>query len=73
MEWREALDEASGEVGLDKLNEQLNAARRQALQAIEQSLDGKNDPKAAAQQVRALMFIERFGADVEARYDKLGQ
>jgi molecular chaperone HscB len=73
MEWREALDEASGEADLDKLNEQLNAARKQALQAIGQSLDAKNDPKAAAQQVRALMFIERFGSDVEARYDQLGQ
>lgn len=73
MEWREALDEASGEADLDKLNEQLNAARKQALQAIGQSLDARNDPKAAAQQVRALMFIERFGSDVEARYDQLGQ
>lgn len=73
MEWREALDEASGEADLDKLDEQLNAARKQALQAIERSLDAKNDPKAAAQQVRALMFIERFGSDVEARYDQLGQ
>lgn len=73
MEWREALDEASGEADLDKLNEQLNAARKQALQAIGQSLDARNDPQAAAQQVRALMFIERFGSDVEARYDQLGQ
>ena len=28
---------------------------------------------AAAQQVRALMFIERFAHDVEARFDQLGQ
>lgn len=73
MEWREALDEASSEEDLDRLNGQLDAARRQALQGIERSLDGESDPKAAARQVRALMFIERFGADVEARYDKLGQ
>jgi len=73
MEWREALDGASGENDLDKLNDELNAARAQALKSIEQSLDANSDPKSAAQQVRALMFIERFGADVEARYDKLGQ
>ncbi|MEP6791670.1 MAG: Fe-S protein assembly co-chaperone HscB [Ramlibacter sp.] len=73
MEWREALDDAQGEVDLDKLNEQLSAARRQSLQRIESLLDGDNDAQAAAQQVRALMFIERFGQDVEARMDQLGQ
>jgi molecular chaperone HscB len=73
MEWREALDDAADEAALDALNTQLEAARKQRLQDIERLLDAANDPQAAAQQVRALMFIARFGDDVEARFEQLGQ
>ena len=73
MAWREALEEAGEEADLDALNEQLNRARSQVLQSIERLLDDKNDPAAAAQQVRSLMFIERFGRDVEGRFEQLGQ
>jgi molecular chaperone HscB len=73
MAWREALEEADGEADLDELNEQLNRARDHALQRIQRLLDEKNDSAAAAQQVRGLMFIERFGRDVEARFEQLGQ
>lgn len=71
MEWREALDDASGGPDLDALTAQLNAARRQRLERIEELLDDENNAGAAAQQVRALMFIDRFGQDVEARSEKL--
>ena len=73
MEWREALDEARSEADLDALGAQLNQARDQALRRIGKLLDEENDAAGAAQQVRALMFIERFGRDVEARVDQLGQ
>ncbi|RYG12847.1 MAG: Fe-S protein assembly co-chaperone HscB [Burkholderiales bacterium] len=73
MEWREALDEAQAEDDLTALTHQLNAARGETLGRIEQLLDTAGDAQAAAQQVRALMFIERFGQDVEARIDQLGQ
>ncbi|WP_298932094.1 Fe-S protein assembly co-chaperone HscB [uncultured Ramlibacter sp.] len=73
MEWREALDDASGQAALEALDAQLQAARKQRLQAIENLLDVSNDALAAAQQVRALMFIARFGDDVEARFEQLGQ
>ncbi|MEP6825088.1 MAG: Fe-S protein assembly co-chaperone HscB [Ramlibacter sp.] len=73
MEWREALDDASGEPDLAQLTGTLNASRGQLLAQIEELLDGRCDAKGAAQQVRALMFIERFGQDVEARIDQLGQ
>ncbi len=73
MEWREQLDEASGEEDLDALASQLGRARQQALTAIEEALDVRGDAAAAAGQVRALMFIERFAHDVEARFDQLGQ
>lgn len=73
MEWREALEEAADEDALDVLAQRLAQARRQCLQRIESLLDADGDATAAAQQVRALMFIERFGHDVEARLEQLGQ
>ena len=72
MAWREALDEASSEIELEALSDELNQARKQALRRIEQLLDEKNDALTAAQQVRGLMFIERFGQDVQARFEQLG-
>jgi molecular chaperone HscB len=73
MEWREALDDAQAGADVDVLDEQLNRARRQVLERIGQLLDEQGDAPAAAQQVRALMFIERFGEDVQARLEQLGQ
>ncbi len=73
MEWREALDEARGQKDLDALDEQLGRARKQALQRIAKLIDEEGDAAAAAQQVRSLMFVERFGRDVEARLEQLGQ
>lgn len=73
MEWREALEEAQDEDGLDVLEQRLARARKQALQRIEELLDVDGDAAGAAQQVRALMFIERFGQDVQARLEQLGQ
>ncbi|HEY8358387.1 MAG TPA: co-chaperone HscB, partial [Ramlibacter sp.] len=40
---------------------------------IERLLDVEGDAAAAAQQVRALMFLERFGSDIEDRLAQLGQ
>jgi molecular chaperone HscB len=73
MEWREALEEAADEDTLDGLAQRLAQSRRQCLQRIESLLDAEGDAPAAARQVRALMFIERFGQDVEARLEQLGQ
>jgi len=73
MDWREALEEAEDEPSLDALWDQLRQSRHEVLQDIERLLDRDNDAPAAAQQVRALMFIERFGRDIEARFEQLGQ
>jgi molecular chaperone HscB len=73
MHWREELDEARSDADLDVLAGELSQARNQALGAIAKALDTDNDPAAAAAQVRALMFIERFGQDVEKRFEQLGQ
>jgi len=73
MEWREALDDAATDHELEAVSDQLMASRRRILQDIERLLDREGDARAAAQQVRALMFIERFAHDVEQRFDQLGQ
>ena len=73
MDWREALDEARTEPQLDALNDALQAARRDTLADIARLLDAEGQAAQAARQVRALMFIERFAHDVEARFDQLGQ
>ncbi len=73
MAWREALDDAASEADLHLLDGKLNKARKDTLEQVGQLLDEQNNAAAAAQQVRALMFIERFAHDVEARLDQLGQ
>jgi molecular chaperone HscB len=71
MEWREALDDARNLADLDQLNAQLLRSRRHLLQQVENLLDTQGDNAQAAQQVRALMFIERFASDVEARTEQM--
>jgi molecular chaperone HscB len=73
MAWREALDDAQHKHDLDKLEAELRRAHEVTLSRIGNLLDEKNDPAGAAQEARALMFIERFGQDVEARMDQLEQ
>jgi len=73
MQWREALEEAGSEADLETLHGQLTRARQEVMDRLQQLLDVDEDAAAAAQQVRALMFIERFGQDVDARVEQLGQ
>jgi len=73
MEWREALDDAHTVDDVDELLQQVTDHRRQALAQLEASLDRDHDHAAAAQQVRALMFVERFAHDIDQRLQALGQ
>ncbi len=73
MAWREALDEAASEADLEALEGELSAARARSLERIGHALDEAGDAAAAAHEVRALMFIERFDHDVQARFEQLGQ
>jgi len=73
MQWREALEEADGLDSLEEIAGQALSSKREQLSKIEQLLDDAKDFPAAARQVRGLMFIERFGAEVDARIDSLGQ
>lgn len=71
MQWREALDEAESIDDLDKISVESRFFGVGQLLKIEQALDGQKDFQAAAQQVRSLMFIERFASEVAARIDQL--
>ena len=71
MAWREALEDATTLEDLDALAQQVMASRSAALQSCAALLDDQGDATGAVQQVRALMFIERFSADVQVRQDRL--
>lgn len=73
MEWREALDEVTDVSALEALQAEVDAARVRALSSLDWLIDEKGDYPGAVGQVRALMFIERFAGDIEAKFDQLGQ
>ena len=69
MEWREELEDASDLSRLESLSREVIQARRVALEACGQAIDQLQDFKTAVGHVRALMFIERFSEEVDARID----
>ena len=71
MEWREAMDDATELSALEALLGDVQQAHKSALQQCEQLIDTAHDLPAAAQQVRGLMFIEKFLRDIEVRIDHL--
>jgi molecular chaperone HscB len=73
MEWREALDEAAALPAVEALADAVTAHRGLALAQLQSTLDEQGDFSAAAQQVRALMFVERFAEDIDRRLEALGQ
>jgi molecular chaperone HscB len=73
MEWRESLDDAVSVAQVEALSDEVQAHRIAALAELQATLDERQDFDAAAQQVRALMFVERFVADIDLRLEALGQ
>ena len=73
MEWREELGDARAAKdsdALEALDDQLRKARKQQLTQIEQQIDA-GDFQAAAQGVRALMFLEKFGEEVRFAFEAI--
>jgi molecular chaperone HscB len=73
MEWREALGEARAAKdaeGLDELDAQLKGERKSRLAKIARELDAGNYEQ-AAQDVRALMFLDKFGDEVHYAFEAL--
>lgn len=73
MEWREALDDARTPAQVEALAADVAGHRRRDLEALRVLIDERGDMAAAAQQLRALMFVERFAADVDRRLEALEQ
>ena len=71
MAWREALEDTDQVKDLETLADEVAAERKRVQQLLAQLLDVDRDPKTAVGQVRALMFIERFTHEVDAKLDKL--
>jgi molecular chaperone HscB len=67
LEWREALDEADDAAAVEALAQDVAARREAMLANLEVLLDARGDTAVAANEVRALMFVERFAHDVERR------
>ncbi|WP_034291944.1 Fe-S protein assembly co-chaperone HscB [Herbaspirillum sp. RV1423] len=66
MEWREELDDARAGrdlAALERLDNALRGARKDAVARIEMLLDA-DDFAGAAQVVRQLMFLEKFGEEI---------
>ena len=76
MAWREALDDAQDDAAaVQGLDDEVAADEQKRLAALGQTLDAEGDAAvhavAAAQQVRALMFVARFRADIGRRLEAL--
>ena len=71
MEWRENLDDTESAAGLEALADEVSAEQRRVQQELARLLDEVQDPLQAVGQVRALMFIERFTQEVNAKLDRL--
>ncbi|GJI99561.1 co-chaperone protein HscB [Duganella rhizosphaerae] len=73
MEWREELGDARAAKdsdALEALDKQLRNERKARLAAIETQIDA-GDFHAAAQGVRALMFLEKFGEEVRFAFEAI--
>jgi molecular chaperone HscB len=73
MEWREALEEARTIDDVEALGDEVTARKRAAFDELRRTLDEQGDIAAAAEQVRALMFVERFAEDIDHKLEALGQ
>ncbi len=71
MAIREKLEEAESGSDLDSISRALSLEKRELEIQIQEKIDGKHDFAAASGLVRKLMFLERFGEDIDAAYEAL--
>jgi molecular chaperone HscB len=72
MSWRESLEEAETVASIQLLDQEVEREQRHLLSDLQHTLDAAGQTEAAAAQVRALMFITRFRADIDRRLEALG-
>lgn len=70
MQWREALEEADNPAEVEALSSEVTGQRKARLARLTQLLDVDANPTQAAQEVRALMFIDRLLEEINTRLEK---
>jgi molecular chaperone HscB len=71
MGWREALDDARNDAdALAALDAEVRRTEQELLHQVARLLDDEQTPIAAAERVRALMFIQKFRRDVSHRLEE---
>jgi molecular chaperone HscB len=73
MHWREALDEARTLDEVQVIAREVGDRREAGFAELGRALDENHDFAAAAQRVKALMFIERMADEIDRRLEALGQ
>jgi len=71
MELREKLEEAKSASELDSISHDLVVEKRGIENQIREQIDGKRDYQGASDPVRKLMFLEKFGEEIDARHEAL--
>jgi molecular chaperone HscB len=69
MEIREKLEEARDVAALQLLQKDLAAEAKKLETQITEKIDARHDYASASDLVRKLMFLERFGEDIDAAYE----
>ncbi len=70
MQWREALEEADTAPEVEALSADVQTDRRARIARLTDLLDVQPDAALAAQEVRALMFIDRLLEEIDARLER---
>ena len=71
LELREKLEEARDAASLDRILKDLNVGKQILDKSIGEQIDVQHDYEGAKIPVRKLMFLQRFGEDIAARYEAL--
>jgi molecular chaperone HscB len=71
MELRESLEEARSADALRLLESNLLEIRKGIEAQIAQAVDGRHDYQGASDPVRKLMFLEKFGEEIDAAFESL--
>lgn len=71
MQWREAMDEAQNLQALETLQVEVSIEQNKLMQECAILIDEKADYAAAVSRIRSLLFIEKFGRDLEQRFEAL--
>jgi molecular chaperone HscB len=70
MEWRETLEDARSAAAVQALETQVRAQRKLRIDKVARLIDTEAQHAQAAQEVRALMFIDKLGEEIDHRLEK---